>query len=153
MFKKFSLYGFLIGSIFIGAHAGAESEDCEESDADIPVTLCGSAASPVALNICLDKALSKTNAALAKQYHRLLKDLYSQKNIPQEDFQAMKDTLIESQRAWQTYRVLFCDAELKRFGFGAGMGEAELQCRLKIARERVRYLTEYTNEIEPHANK
>ena len=68
MLRKFSLYGILIGSAVIGAHAGAESEDCGASDADTQVTLCGSVASKVDINNCLDNALSKTNAALASSH-------------------------------------------------------------------------------------
>lgn len=117
--------------LLISASASAEEE-----------ALCADAWITVDMRACLDKAYKRADGELNAVWKTVMASIAEADHMPAKERKAWKEELLESQRAWITFKSHDCDAVGFEWWGGSGASGAILSCLLEHTTARMKNLRE-----------
>jgi uncharacterized protein YecT (DUF1311 family) len=106
---------------------------------------CDHAVTTLDINECAWGEQKKVETKLNQVYQRVLKGL-DQPDTEMEHFSHMKESLLQAQRAWITFREANCRAAYDRNASGTMRTVIYIGCMQTHAEQRIKELEEYERE-------
>ncbi|WP_157953017.1 lysozyme inhibitor LprI family protein [Limnobaculum parvum] len=103
---------------------------------------CNNAMNTLEINACAEQEQQKVEQKLNQTYKAVMQ-MMSQPDLPGMSFAAVKKDLLESQRAWITFRKKDCDALYDFYIDGSIRNVVYISCMKKHAERRIDDLDRY----------
>lgn len=140
MIKRNILAGLILGVISIAGYAESAHAD-DKIDCEKP------SGNTIEMNICAEKILDESEKLLNQTYKKVMALLThpDEESIP---YSKVKQNLLESQRAWVTFRKKDCDALYYAYSGGTVKDVVYLSCMSQHADKRTEELKGYISYFE-----